>query len=234
MPARTLFITATDTGAGKTFITTGLLTALGRARVPARVLKPFATGCRPVQGHLVSEDHEMFAEVLDDAFNGAALSALSLYCYQAPVSPYAAQLAGEEPTTVDWGALEKALKRHQEQEGVLLVEGIGGVATPLCQDKTAADLAVALNCPALVIAPNRLGTLNHTLMSVDWLKQRGVALSGFLFNDATGEGPDESSAQNANILTQLGQLPYLGFVHHGPPLRTYFDELVRRLGLMPG
>jgi dethiobiotin synthetase len=163
-----LFITGTDTGVGKTVVTAALAAGLRAAGRPVRALKPLATGSLPP-----SED----AVLLGQAAGHRPQSWLTLHTAASPAR--AAKEADEElfmHEIIDW---------IEEQEGEpLLVEGVGGWRVPIVGRSTIADLAVALGFPVLVVAANKLGVLNHTLLTVDAIRASGCRVAGVVLNDA--------------------------------------------------
>jgi len=163
-----LFITATDTGAGKTFVTAGLARLWRREGRPFRVCKPVATGAE----NEWSEDTRRLAEAAGDS----DLHAITPYTFAIPAAPpVAARLAG---TALQLADLVAAVRRRAAQDNTVLVEGVGGLLCPLTERETVADLASELALPLIVVARRSLGTLNHTLLTVEAAQRRGLRLIG--------------------------------------------------------
>jgi len=192
-----LFVTGTDTGVGKTVVTCAVAAALrrqGMARVG--VCKPLATGCRRDREGLVSEDAEALAHFSDCR---QPLDVINPIRMTDPLAPaMAAAVKGLAP---DWPALAHALSRLDAASDALLVEGVGGLLVPLDPRQPTycvLDLAAAIGYPAVVVARATLGTINHTAMTVELLRRRGLRLAGVVINgyDADRLAADPSITLN--------------------------------------
>jgi dethiobiotin synthetase len=202
---RGLFITATDTGAGKTFVSAGLARLWRRERRPFRVCKPVATGAE----NNWSEDTRLLAEAADDA----DLAAITPYTFAvAAAPPVAARLAGTPLRLQDLAA---AVRRCAAEDHAVLVEGVGGLLCPLTERETVADLAVELALPLLVVARRSLGTLNHTLLTVEAAQRRSLRLAGVVVTATT---PVRGAAEETVIeeLRQRLNVPLLVVLPHQP------------------
>jgi dethiobiotin synthetase len=198
-----LFITATDTGAGKTFVTAGVARFWRRQRRPFRVCKPVATGAD--KGW--SEDTRILAEAAGDA----DLRAVTPWTFAVPAAPpVAARLAG---TALKLEHLIEAVHGRGAGGSAVLVEGVGGLLCPLTERETVADLAVELGLPVVVVARRSLGTLNHTLLTVEAAGRRGLRLAGVVVTETT---PVRSVAEETNVeeLRRRLDAPLLAVVPH--------------------
>jgi dethiobiotin synthetase len=210
-----LFITATDTGVGKTVVTCAIAAAV-RAQQPAirlGVCKPLSSGCRHDREGLVNEDAEALAHFADCR---QPLSVINPIRFAAPLAPAVAaeQMHGK----IDWDELRRALLVLDEQSDALLIEGVGGVMVPLDPAqprRTVLDLAAAIGFPVLVVARSTLGTLNHTAMTVRLLRDAGCCVAGLVMNcydaDAASE-EDPSVASNRNWLEKMNSVKVLAIV----------------------
>lgn len=181
-----LFITATDTGAGKTYVTAGLARLWRREGRPFRVCKPVATGAESEW----SEDTRLLAEASGDA----DLQAITPYTFAVAAAPsVAARLAG---TTLRLEDLAAAVRRRAVEGNAVLVEGVGGLLCPLTERETIADLALELALPLIVVARRSLGTLNHTLLTVETAQRRGLRLAGVVVTATT---PVQGAAEETVI-----------------------------------
>jgi dethiobiotin synthetase len=172
---RGLFITATDTGAGKTFVTAGIARLWRRERRPFRVCKPVATGAE----NAWSEDTRLLAEAAGDR----DLHAVTPYTFAIPAAPpVAARLAG---ITLCLEDLAAAVHRRAGEDNTVLVEGVGGLLCPLTERETVADLASILALPLIIVARRSLGTLNHTLLTVETAQRRGLRVAGVVVTATT-------------------------------------------------
>ena len=190
---RGLFVTATDTGVGKTEVACALV-------ANARAAGLDAVGMKPAQsGHAPGEPSD--AERLRQASDGIEpLEALCPYSFAAPLAPaVAARVEGREITLA---RVLEAARALQARHAALVVEGAGGLLVPLTERETYADLAVALGLPVLVVARAGLGTVNHVALTVEALRRRGLALAGIVLNRAA-PADDPSVPYNAAEIAKL-------------------------------
>src|SRR5918999_1193461 len=173
VPIPGLFITGTDTGVGRTVVAGAIAHWFHRQGRRVAVLKPVATGCVRRREGLVSEDAEFLAVCAD------ARHPLDLICpqrYAEPLAPAIAADRAKQP--VDWEAVQRSVDLMSKGSDVMIVEGIGGLMVPLDAKHTVRDLARWLRLPAVVVARPGLGTINHTILTVDALRAAGVAVAG--------------------------------------------------------
>jgi dethiobiotin synthetase len=196
------FITGTDTDCGKTFVTT-LLVRTARARgVDVIGAKPVCCGPR---------DDVM---ALDSANGGVeALDVINPVWLMTPAAPRACELLGEPPP--DYGRVLVAMRALSARHDHMLCEGAGGWTVPLGARYTIADFASELGWPVLVVARNRLGVLNHTLLTVESIQRRGLPLAGVILNDADPVADDPATRTNAQVLEEALGAPLLARVPHG-------------------
>ena len=199
---RGVFITGTDTGVGKTRIGAALAHLLIGRGLRVRPRKPVESGCLAGPDGLLPQD----AAVLRAAAGCA--EPLELICrnrLRAPLSPErAAELEG---MALDLGRLHAACLAGIDSDDFLLVEGAGGFYSPLARSALNADLAGGLGLPVLVVAADRLGSLNHTLLTVEAVRMRGLALAGVVLNQP--EHQPDPAMDNAADLERWLQMPVL-------------------------
>ena len=178
-----VFITATGTDIGKTFVTAGLirhLRALGRE---VDALKPVMTGFDPA--HPEASDAGVLLAALGRPIIAAEIARISPYRFSAPLSPDMA--ARRERRDIDFNALtEFSAGAAARAEGTLLIEGIGGVMVPLNDRHTVLDWMVALTCPVILVTGSYLGSLSHALTSIDALGPRSIAIRAVVVNETPG------------------------------------------------
>lgn len=181
--AHGVFVTGTDTGVGKTVVAAGL-TAWCRVRgVSVGVMKPVATGGRDIrQGTrkcLISPDAMRLAAAggVEDSW-----SLINPVCYRQPLAPYTASLSTGHP--LSWRKVRRAFETLSARHSFLIVEGIGGLLVPLSRRRTVVDLIRMLQLPVLVVSRLRLGTLNHTLLTVRQAQEEGLSVVGVVLNAA--------------------------------------------------
>lgn len=170
-----LFISGTDTGIGKTYVTAGLVAALRAAGRAATASKPVASGYELVDGLYRNADLDTLAQA-----SGHCPGELCVYGFTPAIAPHrAAELSGVEirlQPIVD--AVERLAARHAD----VLVEGVGGFAVPLSPTLMLADLVRALGLPVLLVVGVRLGCINHALLSADAIRAAGLPLLGWVAN----------------------------------------------------
>jgi dethiobiotin synthetase len=182
-------ITGTDTGVGKTVVTAGLARLWRRQGRPFHVVKPVATGATWQEGRWLADDTLELARAAGDD----DVEAITPCTFPEPAAPpVAARLAGRELTLEE---LETAVRRRAAG-GAVLVEGVGGLCCPLTARETVADLAGRLRLPLVVVARRSLGTLSHTLMTVEVAVNRGLALAGVVVSETS---PVSTRAEESNV-----------------------------------
>jgi dethiobiotin synthase len=192
MSARIVLVTGTDTGVGKTVVGCGLGRRLSREGTRVVAVKPVESGCG--DGPDEGEDGALLA-----AATGQSMPAAALVRLRTPVAPPVA--AGREGVALDAAAWERGIREFARDADLLLLEGAGGLLSPLTWDVTALDLAANLGAAAILVAPDRLGTLNHTLLTMGVLRTAGVPLLGVVF--VSPESPDESTGTNADAFRRV-------------------------------
>src|SRR3954471_11041164 len=166
-----LFITGTDTDVGKTYVTCLLLEAMKQRAVKAAGFKPFCCGSR-----------EDSVRIHAASMAGLELDQVNPIWLKTPASPFAAAMI--ENRTLDLEQVRKAFEGLARKAEHVLVEGVGGWEVPLREGLTAADFAQKLGLPVLVVVNNKLGALNHTLMTVRNIEARGMCCLGAVLNYA--------------------------------------------------
>ncbi len=204
-----LFITGTDTGVGKTYVAARIAAALAARGCRVGVYKPVASGCELVDGKLVSED----AVAL---WNGAGRPGeLDYVCPQRFAAPLAPHLAARaEGLEVSAELLRSGLDYWRLRSDVLVVEGAGGLLSPVTEDEYVADLALDLGFPLIVVADNTLGTIHRTLstlvVAATW--REGLDVVGVVVNGPSSTAADASTASNLDELRARCVPPVLGLV----------------------
>lgn len=195
------FITGTDTNAGKTYVTALLIEALRRAGHDAVGYKPFACGDRLDAHHLrVASGEQHTVEEINPVY------------LKAPASPFAA--AWLENKTVDLDLARHGFYALAARHGTVLVEGAGGWEVPLAEGMTMADFAAELALPVILIVDNRLGCLNHALLTLRGIREKGLTCSGIVLNHAQDER-DLASISNRAVLERFTDVPVLMEILHG-------------------
>jgi len=198
---QTLFITGTDTGVGKTMLTALLTRFLRERGVHAAALKPVCSGGR-------ADDRALHA-----ALAGAlALDEINPWHFRAPVAPSLA--ARRENKTVKLPQVLAHLRAMQRCFDVLLVEGAGGLLSPLGENFNSRDLISALRATPIIVAPNKLGVVNHILLTLEALPKNVRSKAKIIL--MSPPRADAASGSNAELLEQfvppekILSLPWLG------------------------
>jgi dethiobiotin synthetase len=180
-----IFVTGTDTGVGKTLLTGLLLHYLRQSGVHALAMKPFCSGSR--------DDAKLLCAIQDGELR---IERVNPFYFRRPLAPLAA--ARTVRKSVPRGEVLARIRDVESRCERLLVEGIGGVLVPLGKNYTVADLISRLSCEAIVVARNQLGTLNHTLLTVEALRRRGIRSIKVVVMGQ--QKPDSSASSNALIM----------------------------------
>lgn len=189
-----IFITGTDTGVGKTYFTALAARILRQEGIPAIALKPVASGDR--------SDAIQLAEAMGGT---VSISKINPIHFATPLAPYAAGILENRPFPWD------LLRSHWNEiihshPGPFLVEGVGGWRVPLDSAHTVREWAQELKLPVLVVCRASLGTLNHTLLTVDSIRQAGLPVAGLVMNFHSAQD-DEATRTNPGILEEWSKLP---------------------------
>lgn len=209
---RGLFVTGTDTGVGKTAVGAALVRYWRLTGRHVGAYKPVASGSvRNQQGDPIWEDVEAYFAALDGHFPRERICPQRFTAPLAP--PVAARTAGLE---INDDLLAAGVDWWQAQVDWLLVEGAGGLLSPLSDLRSNADLAAALGFPLLIVARLSLGTINHTLLTVEVAQRRGLEIRGIVLNSPHPSSNDESSLSNPDELARRCDLPILGVLPYSP------------------
>ncbi len=209
---RGLFLTGTDTGVGKTVVAAALMHRY-RKELALRYWKPIQTGIEQdddtatVRAVGMCRDEEILAD-------GIRL--------KSAVSPHlAARLSG---TRITVEQVYGILASHSDQKVSWIIEGAGGALVPINESEQMVDLARMLSLPVLVVAATKLGTINHTLLTVEALRRRGLIIGGVVM-------VGESNAQNCEAIESYGAVSVLGQMPHFPELNSQTLEKWANTGL---
>ncbi|WP_066156243.1 dethiobiotin synthase [Hydrogenophaga pseudoflava] len=214
------FVTGTDTGVGKTFVSCALLHAMARRHPRVVGMKPVAAGLVQTQDGWDSEDAIALRAASTVRVPPALDNPVRL---PDPLSPHlAAERAGTRIDIHHLVACQRELAQHAD---AMVVEGAGGFLVPLSPEHTGADLAQALGLPVLLVVGLRLGCLNHALLSAEAIRARGLPLAGWVANRID---PGMAAADdNIAFLRQRLGAPLLADIAHSaaPDFRTVPIEL---------
>jgi len=225
MNARGYFVAGTDTGVGKTLVTTALLRTAQAHGLRARGLKPVAAGCERAAQGLVNDDALLLLE-----YSGAARLAygqVNPVALEPPIAPHIA--AAEVGLRLSAAELARHVRELAAAGGadVTLVEGAGGWYVPLNERETMADLARLAGWPVILVVGLRLGCLSHALLTVEAIRAAGLVLAGWVANavDPQMQRPAENIAALDERLDalRLGSIPWLGACAGPETAALYLD-----------
>ena len=193
-----LFITATDTDIGKTYVCAGLAHSLKKLNIDVGIMKPFACGVKQKTG-FSSNDLTILSKA---AMVSDAEELLNPFFFPIPASPYTA--AKNLGVKIDIDYLMKCFRKLDKIHDVMLVEGIGGIMTPILKDYAIIDLIKDLEANTIIVTSSKIGTINHTIMTCNMCKNMKIPVKGLIINnfDSTGY-PVSDLERDLNALTDL-------------------------------
>jgi dethiobiotin synthetase len=204
-----LFITGTDIGIGKTTIAGAIAAILTKQGINVGIFKPIATGCRRAWGGLTSYDTEFLAECASSNLPASVITPVAYLTGACPVI-----CAAQEKKPVDFAKIADAYKQICSESDFIIVEGNGGVRVPLTPEFDMLDLAVEFNLPAIIVARTNLGTINHTLMTIDCIRAVDLKIAGVVINGYNGPKASLAEHTAADIIEHysgtniLCEVPY--------------------------
>ncbi|MEZ0238128.1 MAG: dethiobiotin synthase [Methylophilaceae bacterium] len=201
------FVTGTDTGVGKTLISSALVHYFAQSGLRVAGMKPVAAGCERVGAHLLSED---VASLRDAGNVDIPLEVINPYAFEPPLAPHIA--AEAEGVRIELTIIHEAFKKAADTVDILVVEGVGGFRVPLNDQEDTADLACRLGLPIILVVGLRLGCLNHALLTAESIVARGLKLAGWVANCIDPEM--EMQQENLAALGKRISAPCLGVVSY--------------------
>ena len=227
---RGIFITATDTGVGKTLVTSALVRCLTQRGIDVGVMKPIETGVSRsakarsdgVRLRRAAGSHDPMAEVCP-------------YVFQLPVAPLSAARA--EETTVRMATIMRAFHALRQKHALVAVEGVGGVHVPITSSSNVLDLIYKMKLSAIVVGQSGLGGINHALLTVHALRRRKIPIVALVLNQRrpvltkTARLQEQSTVR---LLRRLAGVPVVGPLLYSPKVtRSWNEGLLRLAGTAP-
>lgn len=199
-----IFVVGTDTEVGKSVVSAGLAFALRHKGVDVGVMKPVASGCISRGNSLISEDAVFLMEAAKNQFT----KLISPVRLKEPLAPILA--AEMEDKQVNIRKVLVAYRELRNKHEYIVVEGAGGIFCPLTRDYYVVDLVKDMKLSVLVVARIGLGTINHTLLTVESLRARGIEVKGIVLNGLSPESTSVAELTNPKLLASLTDVPVLG------------------------
>jgi len=201
-----LFVTGTDTDVGKTCVTAGIVSYLSKMKINVGVMKPFASGYKATADS-VSDDVKILMK-----YSGVSdpVDIINPYFFEIPTSPYDAckQLNFE----IDISKVVDSYKQLTSIHDVVIVEGIGGIMTPISKNYFVSDLISDLQMDTIVVTGSKVGTVNHLMLTYQHVKEKKIPLNGFVINQNVSDGYELSNLKQQIIdltgQTVYGTIPY--------------------------
>ncbi len=207
------FITATDTEVGKTFVAAGLAYAAQLKGLSVGISKPISCG-----GIDDAKFYKKQLRLKD------SIDSINPIRFRQPLSPYAAMK--NEKKRIDLRKIKESVRNLAKDRDLVLVEGLGGALAPIKKNYFVADMIKGLNMPCLIIARAGLGTINHTLMTVEVLKKRKIKIAGIIMNGF--DGREISQRSNAKIIEELSGIPVIGKIRAKSSFKALVDQIQKQ------
>ena len=201
------FVTGTDTGVGKTFVVSRIIAALREEGVDAVGMKPICCGDR--------NDSEMLSRASGSA---VSINDINPVWLRTPAAPYTAAMI--EGRTIDLALIRECFARLRSSHERIVVEGVGGWRVPIARDYFVSDLARDFALPVVVVVANRLGAINHTLLTVESIRGSGLVCSGIILNHLAPASDDVAATTNRGIIEEVAEAPILAEVSFSPEGRS--------------
>lgn len=218
---RGVFVTGTDTGVGKSVLAAAICAALVARGQRVAAFKPVVTGLDEERSDGWPPDHHLLASA---AGGRQTADEVTPYTFGPPVSPhYAAELAGR---AIEPARILAAARAATEAAGVLVCEGVGGLLVPITADYSVRDLAVDLELPVVVAARTGLGTISHSLLTVEAARGVGLTVAAVVMSPWP-ERPDPIEESNRMTVERLARVPTQGLPATTP------EQLARAGGVLP-
>jgi dethiobiotin synthetase len=193
-----IFITGSGTGVGKTYVAALLIRELRQAEHSVRAFKPVTTGMMPINEPAFADtDTALLLAAQGVAVDAGSVAACTPWRFARPLSPDMA--AAAEGRALPFKAIAEwadAVPRQAARDAIVLVEGVGGVMSPIATDALNIDLIAALQCPTILVCGTYLGAINHALTAIETLRARKIALRALAVSETAGSSVDFSATMD--------------------------------------
>jgi len=205
-----IFVTATSTGVGKTTVVCGILHSLRKRGIDAAAFKPIETGANDIKVLSKDSDAGKIALTLEAGLNNP--HEFSMYRLRQPLAPFYA--ARYEHKTISVSKIYRRIFKIKEEKAILIVEGSGGIRVPITEKYDMIDLIKKTGFPVIVVSDIELGTINHTAMSAEILRNNGVRVVGAIYVERKEDGIEIAKKNNAEWIKNLYKIPVLGIIKY--------------------
>ncbi len=202
-----IFVTGTDTGVGKTFVATGFIRAMKERGINVCPMKPVESGCRVSKGELVPADAMALLKV---SGVNESVDMINPYRMKHPLAPSVA--AEIEEVRINRKKIISAYTRLSKKYDFTIVEGAGGIMVPIYKKHLFLDLALDLALPVVIVARPGLGTINHTLLTIEVIRSKGLDVTGVIFNCTEKATKGIAEKTNPGVIEKLSGVPVLGII----------------------
>lgn len=217
---RGIFITGTDTGVGKTLVTSALLVCLRQRGIDVGVMKPIETGVLPSP-----KAQSDGARLRKAAGCHDPMTEVSPYRFRLPLAPLSAAQADD--TTVLVRTIIRIFRELRQKHSFMLVEGAGGVYTPITQPLSMADLIYQMKLPAVIVGHSSLGGVNHALLTIQALRGRKIPILALVLNQRRPVLTKTESLQEQStvaLLRRLAKVPVVGPIAYRKGINRHWEE----------
>ena len=222
---KTFYVTGIDTEIGKTIVTGKIAAYLSRIGHKTTTMKPVQTGCMGIAEDILT--HRSIMGIKPDKFDKDHIT--NPIVLKFPASPH---LAAElENTKIDLELIKTSLKTLQKNFDCILVEGAGGIYVPLTRDYTSLDLVKENNFPVIIVSSPRLGSINHTMLTIEILKNSGIEIAALVYNMFPPE-KDEITRDSLEMIKHLTKKLGLDFPFFVNPFSENLRDIVDFDGLI--
>ena len=198
-----VFVTGSDTGVGKTVIAGAIAAVIKAHGLDTGVMKPFATGAKEIEGKLVSEDAVYLKKIIDSTDDDDLVNPVRL---EPSIAPTMAASKCGVPIDIDkiWKAYEALTNKHD----FVVVEGIGGLMVPIDDTLFVADLVRKMDLALVIVSRDYLGTINHTLLTVEYARSRNIRIKGIVINMLKNGDDFVREIEKYSSVPILGTIPF--------------------------
>ncbi|MCW9024818.1 MAG: dethiobiotin synthase [Gammaproteobacteria bacterium] len=217
-----LFVTGTDTGIGKTVVSSALITAFNKLGFHTTAMKPIASGAKYINGQLVNEDALLLQQAASES---SSYELINPYVFEPAIAPHlAARQVGIE---IELSQIKQAYQQLSSNVDITVVEGVGGWLVPINKTENVADLATCLDLPVILVVGMRLGCINHALLTSESIQQKGANLIGWVANVV--EADFSCVEENIETLNEMIDAPLLGVIPFQGEMNLNMSILQSRL-----